>query len=107
MKRFYGRSYGGERIVDYVPDVRFERIFVLSAIILNGEMVLMAYDGALNGQLFQSYIKEFICLQISKDAIVIMDNLPVHKVKEVIESIIIQFAIWNIISDGLRVFSVK
>jgi len=87
MTRLYGRSHGGERVVDYVPDVRFERFSVLSSIRLNGEMIPMSYDGTLNGELFQSYIKEFLCPHLTKDDILIMDNLPVHKVKGVIESI--------------------
>jgi hypothetical protein len=37
MTRFYVRARNGERINDYVPDVRFERTSMISSLRLNGE----------------------------------------------------------------------
>ena len=39
MTRLYGRGLSKERVVDYVPDVRYERTTILSSIRANGEMV--------------------------------------------------------------------
>jgi len=59
MTRLYGRAFKGERVVDYVPDVRFERHSVLSTIKANGETIPLVYSGTLNGGLFKnrSYIE--------------------------------------------------
>jgi hypothetical protein len=60
MKRLYGRSFGGERVVDYVPDVRFERYSLLSTIAANGDMIPLVYSGTLNGDLFKLFISQFV-----------------------------------------------
>ena len=55
MTRLYGRSLSKDRIIDYVTDVRYERISILSSIRANGEMVPLVFEGALNGDLFKEY----------------------------------------------------
>jgi len=52
MTRLYGRAFGEDRVVEYVPDVRFERVSVLSSMRLEGSIVPFAYEGTLNGELF-------------------------------------------------------
>ena len=37
MTRLYGRSTGSDRVVDYTPDVRFERTTILSSVRANGD----------------------------------------------------------------------
>ena len=88
MTRLYGRAPSDERVVDYTPDVRFERTSILSSVRLNGDMVPFVYEGALNGDLFKAYISQCLVPTLSKGDIVIMDNLTSHKVKGVVESII-------------------
>ena len=60
MTRLYGRGRGGGRIVDYTPDVRFERISLLSSVRASGDTVPLIFEGSLNGELFKKYISE-IC----------------------------------------------
>ena len=88
MTRLYGRSSSNERVIDYMPDVRFERISILSSIRANGDMVPLVFEGALNGELFKEYISQCLAPTLHKGDIVIMDNLTSHKVKGVIEPII-------------------
>jgi transposase len=88
MTRLYGRSLGNERVVDYVPDVRFERTSILSSMRANGEMVPFVFEGALNGELFKAYISQCLAPTLREGDIVIMDNLSSHKVKGVVDSII-------------------
>jgi transposase len=87
MTRLYARAHGGDRLVDYTPDVRFERTSILSSVRFNGETVPMVYNGALNGELFIKYITDFLIPTLKAGDIVIMDNLSSHKVKGVIEAI--------------------
>jgi transposase len=88
MTRLYGRSLRKERVVDYTPDVRYERISILSSIRANGDMVPLIFEGALNGDIFKAYISECLAPTLNKGDIVIMDNLTSHKVKGVIDPII-------------------
>jgi transposase len=87
MTRLYGRALNGNRVNDYVPDVRFERISILSSIRLDGTMVPLTFEGALNGDLFKAYIKDCLAPTLKKGDIVVMDNLSSHKVKGVTEPI--------------------
>jgi hypothetical protein len=45
MTRLYGRATSEERVVDYVPDVRFERASILSSLRINGDMVPLVFEG--------------------------------------------------------------
>lgn len=87
MTRLYGRGPSEERVIDYVPDVRFERTSVLSSIRLNGDMVPLVFEGALNGELFKEYVSQCLVPTLHDGDIVIMDNLTSHKVKGVTELI--------------------
>jgi hypothetical protein len=88
MIRLYGRSSSDERVIDYMPDVRFERTSILSSIRANGDMVPLIFEGTLNGELFKAYISQCLAPTLHEGDIVIMDNLTSHKVKGVIDSIV-------------------
>ena len=87
MTRLYGRAFGGARIVDYVPDVRFERYSLLSTIAVNGDMIPLVYSGTLNGDLFKLFIAHFVVPKLKPRDILIMDCLSVHKVKGISEMV--------------------
>lgn len=88
MTRLYAYAFEGNRVIDYVPDVRFERTSLLSSIRLDGTMVSMYYKGTLDGALFAEYIKDRLAPSLKPGDIVIMDNCSCHKVKGVIDPII-------------------
>ena len=81
MTRLYGRAFGGERVVDYVPDVRFKRYSLLSTISSSGDMIPLVYSGTLNGDLFKQYIAQFVVPKLKPRDILIMDCYSVHKIK--------------------------
>jgi len=87
MTRLYGRALGEERVIDYVPDVRFDRISLLSSIRLDGTLVPLTYSGTLNGKLFLAYVTQFLAPTLKDGDLVIMDNASPHKVKGVVEAI--------------------
>jgi transposase len=87
MTRLYGRSKKGERVNDYVPDVRFERTSIISSIRLDGTQAPFMYKGTLNGELFKGYINEVLSPTLKSGDVVIMDNLSSHKVSGVLDSI--------------------
>ena len=87
MTRLYGRAFGEERVIDYVPDVRYDRVSLLSSIRLDGTIVPLTYSGTLNGSLFLAYVTQFLAPSLNKGDIVIMDNASPHKVKGVVDAI--------------------
>jgi len=87
MTRLYARGMSNERVVDYTPDVRFERISLLSSVRINGDTVPLVFEGSVNGDLFKEYISQCLVPTLRKGDIVIMDNLTSHKVKGVVEPI--------------------
>ena len=87
MTRLYGRGTSNERVVDYTPDIRFERTTLLSSVRLNGDIIPVVFEGSLNGDIFKEYIRQFLVPSLHKGDIVNMDNLTSHKVKGVIDPI--------------------
>ena len=80
MTRLYGRAEKGERVNDYVPDVRFERTSIISTLRLNGETAPFIFKGTLNGKFFKLYIEKMLVPTLKSGDIVIMDNCSSHKV---------------------------
>ena len=75
----YGRSPVGERLNDYVPDCRFESMTILSSLRIDGTTEALVFDGALNGEMFEAYIKKCLSPRLKEGDIVVMDNLSSHK----------------------------
>ena len=92
MTRLYGRASKSERVNDYVPDVRFQRISILSTVRLDGKQVPFIFRGTLNGELFKKYIEDMLAPTLSEGDIVIMDNSSVHKVNGVCAPIVLRGA---------------
>jgi len=53
MTRPYGWGIRGERVEEFVPDDRFERSSIISAIGLNGYIAPMIYKGTLGANFLQ------------------------------------------------------
>lgn len=87
MTRLYGRAFGEERVIDYVPDVRFDRLSILTSMRLDGTLVPLAYKGTLNGELFSAYVTQFLAPTLKEGDIVILDNASPHKVKGIADAI--------------------
>jgi transposase len=85
MTRLYGRAPKGERIVEYVPDVRYKRYSVLSTIKANAESTSFIYPGTVKGDLFLQYISDCVVPTLKFGDILVMDCLSSHKVKGVAE----------------------
>ena len=87
MTRLYGRAAKHERVIEAVPDTRFHRTTILSSVRLDGTTIPVIFDGALNGDIFRSYINQFLAPSLNPGDIVIMDNLSSHKVSGIVETI--------------------
>ena len=57
LTRLYGRGEIGKRVVDYVPDIRYESLTILSSLRLDGTTEALVFEGALNGEMFIGYME--------------------------------------------------
>lgn len=89
MTRLYGRSGGGARVIETVPQNYGENITMLASLSVSGIEAPMTINGAVDGVVFTVYVKEVLCPTLTAGETVVMDNLPAHKVagiRELIES---------------------
>jgi transposase len=87
MTRIYGRIIGGDRLHEPVPGKSWDTTTVLSSIRYNGSLAPMTIDGAIDADVFRTYVSQVLCPTLRKGDIVVMDNLPTHKVSGISELI--------------------
>ena len=80
MTRLYGRATRGERVVEAIPIHRGTRLTILAAMGLSGVSAPWVIEGAVDGEVFEIYLKEVLGPTLELGDIVVMDNLSVHKV---------------------------
>lgn len=80
LTREYGRALPGVRIKEGVPSAYGSNYTVIAAIGLQGVQAPWVTEGALNGELFRIYLKEVLIPTLKPGDILVMDNLPIHKV---------------------------
>ena len=80
MARLRGRSPRGERCRAPVPHGHWKTTTFVGALRLTGMTAPMVLDGAMNGSTFLAYVEQVLVPTLSRGDIVIMDNLPAHKV---------------------------
>lgn len=89
MTRVYGRGAKGERVIETVPQNYGENITMLASLSLAGVEAPMTINGAVDAIVFKVYVEQVLSPTLTKGDIVIMDNLPAHKVagiRELIEA---------------------
>ena len=89
MTRGYGWGKNGDRVVDTTPGGHWHSTTMLAAIRCDGVIgeACLAFPGAIDGAMFLMYIEEMLAPTLREGDIVVMDNLPAHKVKGVREAI--------------------
>ena len=88
MTRLYGRAPSNERVNDYVPDVRFERTSMMGALSLGGMVEPLTFDGTLNGEFFEEYVKQVLAPALKKGDNFVLDNSSVHTKVGVLDALI-------------------
>ncbi len=88
MTRLYGRGARGARVIETVPQNYGENITMLASLSIDGIEAAMTINGAVDGVVFKVYVEKVLCPTLTAGDVVVMDNLPAHKVsgiKELIE----------------------
>ena len=80
MARLRGRSPRGERCRAAVPHGHWKTTTLVAGLRLGGLTAPMIVDGAMNGDAFTAYAETFLAPTLAPGDIVILDNLPAHKV---------------------------
>jgi len=87
MTRRYGRAPRGERLVASVPHGHWKTLTFTAALRCNGVTAPMVLDGAMDGDAFRTYVREFLVPTLSPGDIVVLDNLKAHKVPGIRDAI--------------------
>jgi transposase len=87
MVRLRGRCARGLRLVGYAPHGHWKTITFVAGLRHDQMVAPFVLDGPMNGPIFVGYIKQYLVPTLSRGDIVIMDNLPSHKVTGVREAI--------------------
>jgi transposase len=80
MVRLYGRSPRGRRLVDAVPHGHWKISTFIGALRADGMIAPCVVDGSVDGDMFLAYIEQVLVVELKVGDIVVMDNLPAHKV---------------------------
>ena len=84
----YGWSPRGERLVDAAPWNHRCSTTLLAGLRSTGIIAPLVLDGPLNGEIFLAYVRQSLAPSLSPGDVVVMDNLPAHKVAGVEEALV-------------------
>ena len=87
MTRLYAWGPTDQRVRDAVPHGHWQTTTFVAAVRLDGLFAPLVIDGALNGELFLTYVQQELAPQLRSGDILVMDNLQTHKVHGVAEAV--------------------
>jgi transposase len=83
LARRYARAPGGERAHGTAPINWSHNVSLIGALSTAGVVAAMSVVGSTDAEVFCAYLREVLAPQLKARDIVVMDNLSVHKVREV------------------------
>jgi putative transposase len=83
LTRTEARSLHGSRVYDFKPFYRGAKVTVIGAISLKEILAVMTLNGSMDGNAFKVFIEKCLLPQLWEGAVVVMDNVPAHKVEEI------------------------
>jgi len=89
MTRLGGRSLRGERLVAKAPHGHWKTTTLIAALGAGGIRCSMLVDGAVNADIFETFVEQVLLRELSEGDVVVMDNLSSHKrtqTRQLIES---------------------
>jgi transposase len=79
MTRLRGRAPVGERLVDKVPHGHWKTTTLIAALDHKGMRCSTVVDGAINQEIFESFVERVLVPALHPGDTVILDNLSSHK----------------------------
>ncbi len=83
MARRCGRSPRGERCRASVPHGHWKTTTFTAGLRLNGLTAPFVLDGPMDGDCFLAYVEQLLVPSLHEGDVVVIDNLPAHRVKGV------------------------
>jgi transposase len=74
----------GERAYDFKPFYRGSKVSVIGAISVSKVLAAMTLDDSMDAAAFKVYVSKCLVSQLWEGAVVVMDNLPAHKVEAIV-----------------------
>jgi transposase len=87
MTRLSGWGPKGERLVDAVPAGHWKTTTFVAGLRASGLIAPFVLDGPMTGEVFHAYVGQMLAPALLPGDVVVMDNLPAHKVAGVREAI--------------------
>lgn len=87
MARLYGWAPVGERCRDAAPFGHWKTMTFIAGLRLTGMTAPWVLDGAMDGDAFCIYVREVLGPTLRRGDVVVLDDLPAHKVVGVREAI--------------------
>jgi transposase len=88
MTRRYGRAPRGKRCIGSAPHGHWKTTTFVGALRRCRLTAPMVTDGPMDGEMFLTYVRKFLCPTLQSGDIVILDNLSSHKVAGVEKAIV-------------------
>jgi len=79
MTRLRGRAPIGQRLLAKIPFGHWKTTTLIAALDSNGVRCSTVVDGAVNGDVFEAFVKQVLLPQLTPGDIVILDNLSSHR----------------------------
>lgn len=79
-KNRYGWGRRGDRLIDVAPHGHWKTTTFVAGLRSTGIIAPLVLDGPMTGQTFLAYVQQFLAPALSPNDVVVMDNLPAHKV---------------------------
>ena len=87
MTRLYGWGPRGERLVDAAPSGHWKTTTFVAGLRSAGVIAPCVLDGPMTGEVFRAYVEQMLAPSLRRGDVVVMDNLPAHKVAGVREAV--------------------
>ncbi len=87
MARLRSRARRGERLVAAVPHGHWKTTTFVGGLRHDRITAPLVIDGPVNGPIFKAYVEQCLAPTLRPGDIVVMDNLPAHKVKGIGQAI--------------------
>lgn len=87
MARLYGWAPVGERCRDRVPFGHWKTMTFIAGLRLTGMTAPWVLDGPMDGDAFRVYVRDVLAPTLRRGDVVVLDNLPAHKVAGIREAI--------------------
>lgn len=83
MTRLYGRAPRGRRLIASAPFGHWKTTTFVAALRRDALTAPMVLDGPMTGEAFLAYVQQVLVPTLRRGDIVVLDNLPAHKISAV------------------------